>query len=232
MNADALTPSKYLRAADFGVVLPKMPTLTISGARVETVPSLKPGAREGDEEKKGIVYFSDEPDGRGWVMNKTNVQCLKALFGSDTDGWIGKRVTLESVIVNVGPKKEPGIRVKGSPDIDREVRVEVKLPKRKPQTFTLIPTGRSNGNSPTTRPNPAPREPQRDREPSPLDVLRAKAPALGLDYDALVAWLEDDGAVMDALNHNDIEAIAADVAPDGPRRAEVDAFVAARASAS
>ena len=85
MNADALVPSKFIRAADFGATLPVTPTFTIRSAQIEEVPSLKPGAREGDIEKKGALYFTDEPDGRGWMMNKTNVTILKEMFGSDTD---------------------------------------------------------------------------------------------------------------------------------------------------
>lgn len=236
MNADALIPSKYIKAADFGVTLPRFPTLTIADeGRIETVPSLKPGARDGDEEKKGVLYFTDEPSGRGWVINKTNNECLKALFGKETRDWVGKRVTLMAAPIN-SPVANEGIRIQGSPDIDREVKVVVKLKKRKPQTFTLIPTGRTNSNgnatAPRQQPNQAAREPERAREPrpSPLDVLRTRAPDLGLDYDMLVTWLENDGAVMDALNYDDIEAIASDVAPDGPRRAEIDAFAAARTS--
>jgi hypothetical protein len=141
MNASALTPSQYIKAADFGATLPVTPTLTIREAVINVVPSMKPGAREGDTEKKGVLYFTDEPDGRGWVMNKTNVECLKAMFGDETDNWIGKAVTLKSVPVQVGPKKDIGVRIAGSPNLTAEIRCVVKLPKRKPETFVLVPTG-------------------------------------------------------------------------------------------
>lgn len=187
MNADALTPSKYIKAADFGATMPKFPTLTIRSAVIEKVPSLKPGAREGDEEKKGAIYFTDEPDDRGWVINKTNKECLKALFGNETDDWIGKRVTLMAMSVQVGPKKDMGVRIKGSPDITEEIRCVVKLPKRKPETFVLVPTGSITG---------AGRDLSKPREEPPeilarLTELRTHASASGIDPDLYVRFFGD-----------------------------------------
>jgi hypothetical protein len=140
MHADALTIGQYIKAAEFGNTLPAEPTWTIAGANIEDVPSLKPGAQEGKTVPKGVVFLKDIP--RGWVMNKTNVACIKGMFGAETDDWIGKRITLYR---DATVKPEPGIRVRGSPDIDREIRVTVKLPKKAPITITLVPTGRASG---------------------------------------------------------------------------------------
>lgn len=140
MNADALIIGQYIKAAEFGNTLPLTPTWTIAGDNIEDVPSLKPGAQEGKTVPKGVIFFRDIP--RGWVCNKTNVACLKAMFGQETEAWVGKRVTLHAVPVQVGPSKEPGIRVLGSPDITSPVKVTIKLPKRAPITMTMVPTGK------------------------------------------------------------------------------------------
>ena len=208
MHADALTPSPYLRAADFGTSVPKFPTLTIRATVIEKVASLKPGAAEDAQERKGVIYFSDEPNGLGWVINKTNKELLKALFGVDTDDWIGKRVTLEAVMVQVGPKKDLGIRVKGSPDIDHEITVPVKLPKRKAQVFKLIPTGRP-ANPP--RPTPSGNAPDPDLAAFLAELQNAAASG---------RWTADEIRSMIQANG---AAKAADLTPD--QRAAVLAII-------
>ena len=35
-----------------------------------------------------------ESDHLAWLLNKTNIRRLQALFGTDTDDWIGKTVTI------------------------------------------------------------------------------------------------------------------------------------------
>ncbi len=47
------------------------------------------------------------------MLNRTNGECLKAMFGRDTGEWIGKRVTLYPAEY----QGETAIRVKGSPDM-------------------------------------------------------------------------------------------------------------------
>ena len=132
MDATALTPGQYIRAADLGVLFPKTPTYTIRSASIEEMASLKPGAEKMVE--KGVLYFEEIK--RGWVMNKTNVECLKALWGRDTKAWTGKRVTLTTEPTNTGP----GIRVLGSPELTANLLVVIKLPRKKPINKTLIPT--------------------------------------------------------------------------------------------
>jgi hypothetical protein len=133
MDAAALVPGRYIGAADLGVALPRNPTFTIVSARLEEMASLKPGAAEKVEDK-GVISFKEIK--RGWVMNKTNVACLKALFGSETNGWEGKRVTLCTQPTNTGP----GIRVLGSPDITAPVEVTIKMPRKRPVKMMMQPT--------------------------------------------------------------------------------------------
>lgn len=136
---------KYISAAEFGIVpgLPKEPTFTIGRVVLERVESTKIGDNEdGDtvERDRWIVYPRE--GGRGWLLNRTNAEVLAVMSQSrNTDDWVGKRVTLHAQMVRVGRVTQPGIRIKGSPDLTAPVEVTFALPKKKPQKTTLVPTG-------------------------------------------------------------------------------------------
>lgn len=95
--------------------------LTIDHVQIDELKA--PG---GEAKAKPVVYFVE--DRRGWVMNLTNLAILEAMFGPDTDGWAGKRLTLHNdkriVVKRKGkPDHIGGIRVKSSPDIARSLKV-------------------------------------------------------------------------------------------------------------
>ena len=129
MHADKLIDSSYIKSADFDG---KDVTVTITGVKLEKLTD-----QNGREKNKGIVSFKETE--KAWVLNRTNVVCLKALFGSETDDWNGKRVTLFSMTLGGG---ETGIRVKGSPELSEPLVVEIKLPRKKPFSMTLAATGK------------------------------------------------------------------------------------------
>jgi hypothetical protein len=138
----SLSPGKYLTANEFNG---RTPTFTITGARGELMPVMDDGKGKGEkkdeakERDKGVVYFTEID--RGLVLNKTNGTCLEAMFGPDVEGWVGKRVTLHAVPVQVGPKRELGIRVVGSPDLKQLVVATIVAPRKKPVDIRLMPTG-------------------------------------------------------------------------------------------
>lgn len=132
MNWKALFKGDYIAAVELG---DKRPTLTISDVKL-----CKLEQEDGRQKDKGIVSFREVD--RGWVLNRTNATCLAAMFGEDTEQWIGKRVTLFSTPVKFGPKVEPGIRVAGSPDLAADLDVTVKLPKKKPIVMRMTVTGK------------------------------------------------------------------------------------------
>lgn len=194
MNADALVQGQYIKGAEFGATLPATPTWTIRAASIEEVPSLKPGAKEGDIERKGVVWFEEER--RGWVINRTNLECVKALLGDDTDAWIGKRITLHQQMVSVGPRKEPGVRVLGAPHLTEPMTVEIRLPKKKPIRMVMQPTGKAG---------PKPRE---------YDAWSAAVRSnLHLDPEAVAEWVQASRSI-------DIRAAGRDVL--GPLYAGLD----------
>lgn len=140
----------YLAAIEFDG---RTPTFTIAAARLIPleVRKMDGDSRDGDTAKvrdKLILFFDPAQVSKGWVMNKTNAVCLAAMFGDVVGGWIGKRVTLCTEMVQVGPKKELGIRVVGSPDLTAPLKAKIELPRRRPVFRDLVPTGQQRGREP------------------------------------------------------------------------------------
>jgi hypothetical protein len=98
MKATELCPPPHLEAADF----PKDTAVTIKGVAFKDV---------GDEKvTKGVVYFDEMP--RGLVLNRTNLKRIVGHHGNDTDGWIGKKITLYASETDFGGKTVECIRVR------------------------------------------------------------------------------------------------------------------------
>lgn len=147
MNWKARFKGEYIAAVELGN---KKPTLTIK--KVDTI-KMEDEKKKKDVDK-AVIWFKEIP--RGWIYCKTTGFCLAAMFGEDDEQWVGKRVTLHSEMVQVGPEKQPGIRVTGSPDIAKPIKVSIKLPKKKAFIVTLVPTGKSEAG--TEYPEPAPED--------------------------------------------------------------------------
>lgn len=132
---------QYITAAE---LVGKEPTLTIERVTLEKVESMKATDDDGGGKMRDriVVYFKEARGGRGWLLNRTNAECIKELWSRETDAWLGKRVTLHTQTVRVGPKMEPGIRVKGSPELTEPHTFDLRLPRKKPIKMTLLPTGK------------------------------------------------------------------------------------------
>lgn len=133
MHADLLNPSRYLKAAEF------------LGADVTyTIERVKHEEMERDDntsENRGIIFFKEVD--KGWVMNVVNAKSLAAMFGTETDNWVGKRVTLwPDPNVKAFGQIVTAIRVRGSPDLERPVMFSLKTRKKKPRDVKLVPTGK------------------------------------------------------------------------------------------
>lgn len=135
MDIRKLTGSQYLAAVEFNGA---EPTFTISDAKLEDFESDDNGVKK--VERKGVVSFAETP--RKWVINVTNAQLIAAMFGRETKGWQGKKVTLfaaaSKAALAIGGV---AIRVRGSPDIPGSIQATVRLARKKPQEFTLQKTG-------------------------------------------------------------------------------------------
>lgn len=133
MHADLLNPSRYLKAAEF---LGADVTYTIGRVQHEEMER-----DDNTSENKGIIFFRDEK--KGWVMNVVNAKSLAAMFGTETDNWVGKRVTLyPDPNVQAFGEKVTAIRVRGSPDLEQPVTFKFKSRKKKTRDIKLIPTGK------------------------------------------------------------------------------------------
>lgn len=146
---------QYITAAE---LVGHEPTMMIDRVTLEKVESMK---GDDDDDAKGkpkvrdrwVIYFRNSKTGRGWLVNRTNAECLKAMWGRDVNDWAEKRVTLMTQLVKVGRKMEPGIRVKGSPELTQPLTFDLKLPRKKAIPMTLLPTGKT----------PAPEQPPADQ---------------------------------------------------------------------
>jgi hypothetical protein len=131
VSYDELFPGRFLKA---GLFQGREVTVKIAAVRTEDLPS-----ETGGTKVKGILAFEGKK--MELVLNRTNGEALKAMFGHVLADWIGKRVTLFPSTFN----GEPCIRVKGSPDLKSPVEYELKLPRKRPQKMRLVPTGKPNG---------------------------------------------------------------------------------------
>lgn len=129
MDYDELFPGRFLKSGEFKG---RDVTLTITGVRLEELPQDKGGTKI-----RGILQFAQTK--KELVLNRTNGECIKAMWGRDTDAWLGKRLTLYPAPYQ---GTETCIRVKGSPDLDDAIVAQVALPRKRPFEMRLEPTGK------------------------------------------------------------------------------------------
>ena len=141
VDYDELFPGRFLKA---GLLLDKPITLRIRDVILEALPQ-----DDGHYRVRGIVVF--EKTDKQWVLNSTNGQCIKAMFGRTVKDWIGKRVTLGPERDKFGAETVDCVRVLGSPDIAAPITVMIKLPRRRDRPRELLMTGRRvSGSGPGT----------------------------------------------------------------------------------
>jgi hypothetical protein len=100
VNIDTAFPSNYLKSSDFD----NDTTYTISRVEIETL------GQGRDAEQKAVLYFDNVE--KGLVLNKTNSNTIKDLYGPETDDWTGQRITLFPCDVEFGGKMTPAIRIR------------------------------------------------------------------------------------------------------------------------
>ncbi len=119
MKFQELYPSKYVEAADLKGA---DRTLVITGIRLEELDGMK------GKQWKAIITLGGAK--KELIANRTCGEALKLMFGSETDAWLGKRITIYPTETEVGGETVPCIRVRGSPDIDRAMNAEIKRGKK------------------------------------------------------------------------------------------------------
>lgn len=122
-NFDQLYPGRFIKAGELNG---RKVTLTIKDVDLEALVG-----DDGKEKAKAIVAFAETE--KQLVCCKTNGLSIKAMFGAVLADWVGKRITIFPDSWN----GEPAVRVWGSPDIERDIEVQITLPRRRPFKKTL-----------------------------------------------------------------------------------------------
>ena len=91
-------PSKFVKASD---LQGREQVVTIREVRLENI-------RGG---KKPTLYFDGKK--KGMILNKTNATAIAAMYGGETDAWVGKALTLYPTMVEFQGGMVESIRVKG-----------------------------------------------------------------------------------------------------------------------
>jgi hypothetical protein len=155
MDLETLFPSRFTK----GISLERPITIRLMSITGEPLEG-----DDGDTKVKAILKYRCATGEAELVLNKTNALLIAACLETrDYTAWSGHTVTIGyDPTVMLGREKVGGIRVVGSPELKKAIRVEIKRPRRKrPEVYTLTPTdkdGRVRTEAPTTKPDPA-REP-------------------------------------------------------------------------
>lgn len=73
----------------------------------------------GKKSKKPVVYFDGKE--RGLALCKTNGKVIAAMYGTDTEQWVGKLITIYPTTTTFGPETVECIRVRPTvPKRDRK----------------------------------------------------------------------------------------------------------------
>jgi hypothetical protein len=136
--------SKYLKATD----LDKERKFRIKSATDEVV------GTGNDKEHRLVLWLTN--DGRGLVLNRTNLHILREEFGDLVDSWIGKVIAVYPTTVDFRGKLVPGLRV--------------RIPPPKQPAAATSPQPASSGNgagaaAPAPKPAAAPVDPELVDEP-------------------------------------------------------------------
>jgi len=134
MKFNEMYPKDRIYAADFQG---KPATLTFKSVEMETLGEGSPS------EGRMPVWHFQETD-KKLPANLTNGTCARALFGDDSEDWIGHRITLHPV-PDASGMSDDGlcIRVKGSPELERDLVFKARI-GRTVQQFKLVPTGKAS----------------------------------------------------------------------------------------
>jgi hypothetical protein len=102
---DELVQSKYMKASDLGG---KEVTVKIRSSEIETLKTL-----DGKENTKCVLYFEPPYGKKALPLNITNLDSVYDITGeSDTDDFVGHKVTLYPAKAAMGGKIHDAIRIK------------------------------------------------------------------------------------------------------------------------
>jgi hypothetical protein len=86
---------------------------------IERVAAGELTALGGRKSKKPLCWFKEGREKKPLALNSTNCRTISALYGSDTDQWIGKRITLYPTTTQMAGETCECIRVRPSIPADK-----------------------------------------------------------------------------------------------------------------
>src|SRR5689334_12536729 len=102
MHYRLMYPSEFLNAAD---LLDKDVAVTIKSIAIEEVPGV-----DGQKKKKPVLTFEGKQ--KRLPLPKCCAKVIAAKFGKDTEGWVGKRITLYPTEVMAFGQMVEAVRVR------------------------------------------------------------------------------------------------------------------------
>lgn len=96
MDIYSAFPSNYLKCSD---LQGRNCRVVIESVKIESI---------GDDDRP-VAYFQGKQ--KGLVLNKTNSNVIADMFGGETNGWLGKEITLFPTKVDYQGKRVDAIRV-------------------------------------------------------------------------------------------------------------------------
>lgn len=102
MKISEVYPTKYVTAAD---LQGRTIMLTIKAVTLDEMMT-----HDNKKVLKPVAWF--ERTAKGLVMNATNARVIANLYGDDTDGWSGKRISIYPTQVKAFGKMQDCIRVR------------------------------------------------------------------------------------------------------------------------
>ena len=128
MKISEMFPSKYLKSEDLGNRTARCIIETIEMCDV------------GEGEIKPVFYFQGKD--KGMVLNITNANALAAIYGDETEDWIGREIVLyvDKNVMFKG-KRCDGLRVRPPlpKDIEQDMRVVNPVPVRRVANGASVP---------------------------------------------------------------------------------------------
>ena len=105
MDINVAFPSSWLKAADLGG---REVTVKMAAVEMETI------GQGSDADELPVLSFVGQQ--KGLILNKTNARSITQLYGSETTGWSGRRITLYPTTTTYGAETRDCIRIK--PPVD------------------------------------------------------------------------------------------------------------------
>lgn len=143
--------------------------------RIEKITVTVLEGEKGAENKVVLAYKA--ADGEGEIIwNKTNAALTAHALGErDYDKWIGHFITVyNNPNIDLAGKKVGGIRVFGSPEMKRAIKVEIKRPRRKKgEMYDLVPTDNKGNVKSASKTEPATAPPPEDSDAPPPEYWAA-----------------------------------------------------------